>query len=113
MPRPTTFRPQVMQLEDRCTPSVVIHTVHLGNGNSAVTLVVTLQFSATPTDPIFVSVLKKLPNGNLLSIPGDPIMPQHAANVPLHDFIPTDPVRGLLEAAGANSSWFIPPDHDF
>jgi hypothetical protein len=102
-----------MQLEDRCTPSVVNFTAHLGSGNSAVILFVTIQFGQSPGDPCHVSVIEKLPNGNTIAQPGDPCTPQHLANVPLHDFVPPGATRGLLEAAGVNSSMFIPPDHDF
>jgi hypothetical protein len=101
-----------MQLEDRCTPSVVHFSAQLGSGDSAVTLLVTIQFAAAPGDPCFVSVIEKLPNGNTIALPGDPCTPQHLANVPLHDFIPPGATRGLLEAAGVNSSMFIPPPDD-
>jgi hypothetical protein len=102
-------RPRLEQLEDRCTPASLSFTASLGHGNAAVSLAVTIQYPATPTDPCFVSVQQVLPNGNINLYPTDPCAPQLFADVPLHDFIPPGALRGLLQSAGVNSSVFIVP----
>jgi len=104
------FRPSdARALEDRCTPASLSFVAPLGHGNAAVSLAVTIQYPAIPTDPCFVSVQEVLPNGSILGVPPTPVAPQLFANIPLHDFVPPGALRGLLQSAGVNSSVFIVP----
>jgi hypothetical protein len=104
-----SLRPQLEQLEDRCTPASLSFIAPLGHGNAAVSLAVTIQYPDHPGDPCFVSVQQVLPNGTINQTPTDPCAPQLFANVPLNQFIPPGALRGLLQSAGVNSSVFIVP----
>jgi hypothetical protein len=65
-----------------------------------------------PITPEIVTVSQFLPDGNTVKSPPSPIrIATNAitANIPLHDLFPSNPIRGLLEAARVNSSKFNPP----
>ena len=105
------FCPQVMQLEDRCTPSFSFWA-GLGSGASAVRVFVFVETVPTPITPEVVTVTEFLPNGNrVIHVPSPIRIATNAitANMPLHLLFDPGPVRGLLEAAHVNSSAFIPP----
>jgi hypothetical protein len=118
------FRPQVSQLEDRCTPSSFSFSAGIGGGHSAVRLLVQVYIPTEPLMPEVVTLTKFLPNGTSMMFPPTAMkIPMNAlkANIPMHDlfippepiipqepFLPGDSILGLLEAAHINSSMFIP-----
>ncbi len=106
----SSLRPQLEQLEDRCTPASLSFVAPLGQGNAAVSLAVLIQYPTAPGDPCFVSVQQVLPNGTINQmVPPTPVAPQLFANVPLNQIIPSGALLGLLQSAGVNSSVFIVP----
>jgi hypothetical protein len=107
------FRPQLTQLEDRCTP--FSFSAWIGSGPSAVRLLVDVQIPQEPFRTELVSITKFLPNGDTVAIPVEPTrIATNAltADIPMHDLFGPGAVRGLLEAAHVNSSLFIPPHGD-
>src|SRR5262249_50626255 len=102
------FRPQIMQLEDRCAP--VTLSVGLGGGASAVSLSLVIA-PPTPITPEIVTVTMILPNGGTVAHPPQPILIDPTAivpNMPMHLLVPPVPIRGLLTAANVDSSVFAP-----
>jgi hypothetical protein len=105
------FRPQVTQLEDRCTPASFSFWAGLGGGASAVRLFVLVEAPPSSILPEVVTVTEFLPNGRFVTAPPNPCrIATNAitANLPLHLLFDPSAVRGLLEAAHVNSSAFIP-----
>jgi hypothetical protein len=106
------FRPQVTQLEDRCTLAGFSFWAGLGGGASAVRLFVFVEHPPSPIMPEVVTVTEFLPNGDIVTAPPNPCrIATNAitANMPLHLLFNPGAVRGLLEAAHVNSAAFIPP----
>jgi hypothetical protein len=103
------FRPQLMQLEDRCTPATL--SAVLGGGASAVSLSVLVEVPPVPVMPEIVTVTMALPNGGTVAAPPQPILIDPTAivpNMPMNALFGPGPVRGLLTAANVDSSVFNP-----
>ena len=67
------FRPTLDNLEDRCNPAGFFFTAALGGGNSAVMLLVDVQYPPQPIAPEIVAVSRLLPHGDIRQFPPQPI----------------------------------------
>jgi hypothetical protein len=105
------FRPNLEALEDRCTPSVFSFSAALGGGNSAVSLLIDIQYPPQPIAPEIVTVSRLLPNGVIQQVPPNPCTPPNPGDppLPIHDLFPPGSYRGWLQAAEVSSSVFIVP----
>jgi hypothetical protein len=105
------FRPILEALEDRCTPSTFSFTAALGDGHSAVTLLVEVQTPTSPIAPEMVTIIRELPNGVLQEHSPNPIVPPNPVipPTPIRALFPPGAYRGWLEAAGVSSDAFIVP----
>ena len=105
------FRPNLEALEDRCTPSVFSFSAALGGGNSAVSLLIDIQYPPQPIAPEIVTVSRLLPNGVVQEYPPTPVVLPNPGfpPTPVHDLLPPGPYRGWLQAAEVSSSVFIVP----
>ena len=103
MPAPKRFRPQVVQVEDRCVPATVVP--RLGQSSVFLTLSAT---QGTTQEALLV------PDGNTVQMPAQPVVPPSPCQQAVLAFeqangTPPSPiVPGPLIAAG-----FITPSADF